>query len=256
VYIEDPIQKGRYSGRQIVLGPRAGDFFVVREGLQEGEIVVSNGAFKIDSALQILAKKSMMNPEGGGPAPGHHHGSSGSAPEDKTRGQSQVLDGIPEGFRKQVDCVVAAYFQISRSLGQDDLGAAKSAAVTLSEALVAVDHNLLPHAGHQPWERSRRAMESASHDIAEASDIAKARRSFHDLSAGMIETVRVFRTSGRTPILVYHCPMAMDGAGADWLQSTAGTKNPYYGSQMFKCGSQTETLVAGSEDDSVKPNSH
>ena len=36
----------------------------------------------------------------------------------------------------------------------------------------------------------------------------------------------------------------MDGTGADWLQSREGTENPYYGSQMFRCGSQTESLVA------------
>jgi len=54
-----------FEGRQIVLGPKAGDVYVVREGLAEGERVVTNGAFKIDSSFQIQAKPSMMNPQGG-----------------------------------------------------------------------------------------------------------------------------------------------------------------------------------------------
>ncbi|MFH1689870.1 MAG: efflux RND transporter periplasmic adaptor subunit [Candidatus Eisenbacteria bacterium] len=52
-----------FEGREVVLGPRAGDYYIVVSGLHEGERVVSEGAFKIDSALQIRAKPSMMSPE-------------------------------------------------------------------------------------------------------------------------------------------------------------------------------------------------
>lgn len=74
VYVSVPDQPGTYEGREIVLGPRAGDFYHVLEGLREGEQVVVHGAFKIDSEVQIQSKPSMMNPEGGGPMPGHDHG--------------------------------------------------------------------------------------------------------------------------------------------------------------------------------------
>jgi Cu(I)/Ag(I) efflux system membrane fusion protein len=64
VYVQLPdTEKPTYQGREIVLGPRAGDYYIVESGLQEGEIVVTNGNFKIDSAMQIQAKPSMMNPE-------------------------------------------------------------------------------------------------------------------------------------------------------------------------------------------------
>ena len=46
-------------------GPRAGDWYVVDDGLEEGERVVTHGNFKIDSALQIQAKPSMMNRHSG-----------------------------------------------------------------------------------------------------------------------------------------------------------------------------------------------
>ncbi len=55
-------EKPTYEGREIVLGPRAGDYYLVREGLSEGERVVTHGAFKIDAELQIQAKPSMMTP--------------------------------------------------------------------------------------------------------------------------------------------------------------------------------------------------
>ena len=76
VYVELPDRdKPTYEGREITLGSRADDVFIVKEGLMAGERVVVNGNFKIDSALQIQAKPSMMNPEGGGPMPIHDHGS-------------------------------------------------------------------------------------------------------------------------------------------------------------------------------------
>jgi Cu(I)/Ag(I) efflux system membrane fusion protein len=64
VYVEVPGQPGTYEGREVVLGPRARDYYVVKHGLQAGDKVVVNGSFKIDSAVQILAKPSMMEPHG------------------------------------------------------------------------------------------------------------------------------------------------------------------------------------------------
>ena len=75
VYVKKPdTENPTFEGRQIVLGPRAGDYYVVKEGLAEGEQVVTNGSFKIDSALQIQARPSMMNPEVGAMPAGRQHG--------------------------------------------------------------------------------------------------------------------------------------------------------------------------------------
>ena len=52
--------KPTFVGKEITLGPRAGDYYIVASGLMEGERVVTNGNFKIDSEMQIQAKPSMM----------------------------------------------------------------------------------------------------------------------------------------------------------------------------------------------------
>lgn len=82
VYVRSPDEEAPvFEGREIVLGPRVGDSYIVVSGLTEGERVVTNGAFKIDSALQILAKPSMMSPDGGGAVPVHEgHGDEASRP--------------------------------------------------------------------------------------------------------------------------------------------------------------------------------
>jgi Cu(I)/Ag(I) efflux system membrane fusion protein len=70
VYVELPkTDQPTYELREVVLGPRAGDRYVVYEGLKEGERVVTRGNFKIDSAMQILARSSMMHSPEAKPSP-------------------------------------------------------------------------------------------------------------------------------------------------------------------------------------------
>ena len=67
-------EKSSFIYRQILLGPEAGNFYVVSEGLSEGEEIAMNGVFKIDAAAQLAGKSSMMNPDGGKVSTGHNHG--------------------------------------------------------------------------------------------------------------------------------------------------------------------------------------
>lgn len=79
VYVQAPdAETPVYYGREVILGPRAGDYYIVRSGLHEGEVVVTKGNFKIDSALQIQAKPSMMNPQGQKMQMENHHEHSGN----------------------------------------------------------------------------------------------------------------------------------------------------------------------------------
>ena len=84
VYVAIPGEEGVFEGREVVLGPKAKDYYVVLEGLEKGEKVVVNGNFKIDSQIQILANSSMMSIEGGHAADAHHH-----------HGGSEVMKELP-----------------------------------------------------------------------------------------------------------------------------------------------------------------
>ncbi|MEN8250645.1 MAG: efflux RND transporter periplasmic adaptor subunit [Bacteroidota bacterium] len=75
VYVKVPGREMHsFQYREIVLGPEAGEYYVVSSGLDEGEEIVMNGVFKIDAAAQLAGKPSMMNPEGGKMSTGHDHG--------------------------------------------------------------------------------------------------------------------------------------------------------------------------------------
>lgn len=86
VYVKVP-GRGRASFlyREITLGPQAGDFYVVKDGLSEGEEIAVNGVFKIDAAAQLAGKTSMMNPEGGAISTGHQHGNGTMNMDENTR---------------------------------------------------------------------------------------------------------------------------------------------------------------------------
>ena len=66
VYIKQPdTQEPVFKMREIELGPSLGNSYVVINGLNEGEEIVTNGTFSIDASAQLEGKPSMMNPEGG-----------------------------------------------------------------------------------------------------------------------------------------------------------------------------------------------
>ncbi|MCH8513433.1 MAG: efflux RND transporter periplasmic adaptor subunit [Kiritimatiellae bacterium] len=60
VYVHSAEDEDVYAPRVVRIGPRAQEGRIVLEGLDEGDIVVSRGAFRIDSELQIRGQPSMM----------------------------------------------------------------------------------------------------------------------------------------------------------------------------------------------------
>ena len=246
VYVADPEKEGTYDGREVVLGPRAGDYYSVRQGLEEGELVVVNGNFKIDSAVQILAKPSMMSPEGGVVPAGHdHHGGPPPRAGDPHREKPAESYDVPYAFREQVDRAFSAYFETHRGLSQDSLGGAQLGAKRVLNALAAVDMSLLEGPAHMEWMKQLGDLNRSAGEVAGAEEIDKARDAFAPLSDSLCLVAKTFGTTGREPIFRFHCSMAFDGRGAYWLQNRPDTENPYYGEAMLKCGEQTETISPG-----------
>jgi len=83
VYVKVPERENpTFLYREIVLGPLAGDYYVVEDGLSAGEEIATNGVFKIDASAQLEGKKSMMNPSDGSKPAGHGHGNEERTPSD------------------------------------------------------------------------------------------------------------------------------------------------------------------------------
>ena len=77
--------------------------------VKEGEMVVINGSFQIDSALQIIAKPSMMNPEGGRSSTGHE--AHGHMMKDM---QTIELSGTESISQEQLLEILPVYLEIQK----------------------------------------------------------------------------------------------------------------------------------------------
>ena len=237
VYVEVPdAEKPTYEGRAVVLGPRAGEFYIVREGLSRGERVVVNGAFRVDSAMQIAAKPSMMTPGGGGggnPHAGHGDMAGGAMPAMPERVT------VPDSFVFALKPVYAAYLDAQESLAADDLGGFAQAAADLRTALGFVEEAGLVGEPLGAW---RRAAAKLRVDGA-ITEIGIARTHFEDMSEAVIALQRRFGHRGSETWNLAHCPMAFDNQGADWLQRGTQINNPYFGASMLRCGEVRESFA-------------
>ena len=254
VYVEVPGKENTYEGREVVLGQRAGDYYQVTEGLDEGELVVVSGNFKIDSAIQILARPSMMNPEGG-ITPVMHHAQVQGTGQHENHGTSTMnmkesstmtdSSAAPMQFNVQLDNVYRAYFGIHHGLSHDSLDVAQKSAEKFLSALKTVDMTLLGPQVHMVWMKELDILRKSADKISLAETIDEARKAFETLSASMIRVAHQLGTTGKVAVYRFHCPMAFNQKGADWLQETSEIANPWFGSQMPKCGSLEETISTG-----------
>ncbi|HPF36204.1 MAG TPA: hypothetical protein P5571_00820 [Candidatus Krumholzibacteria bacterium] len=114
---------------------------------------------------------------------------------------------------------VRHYLAIQSALAHDSLDGVSGHAAAfgaLAEAAAPTDHN-------------GTAIAAAANRLARSQDLGEARRCFGDLSLLLLEDEALIPADG---LKVAYCPMAEK----HWLQAADAIENPYYGSQMFRCG--------------------
>ncbi|HNP94361.1 MAG TPA: efflux RND transporter periplasmic adaptor subunit [Cyclobacteriaceae bacterium] len=253
VYVMTDDHNNMFQYREVELGAEAGDYYVVSSGLQEGEMVASNGVFKIDAAAQLKGEKSMMNPDGGKQSMGGHAGmdmggdkkpaTDEHSGHDKDASQNTMkMDmSINENFKKQLTAVFNSYLELQKAfLATDSRGVLK--AVPQVEAnLGKVDMSLLKGDMHNHWMKNLKTLKSSLTRIQESNDIQQQRLAYADFSDALYSAIKMFGTSGES-IYYQFCPMFRDGKGAYWLSTSREIKNPYFGDAMLTCGENKEVI--------------
>jgi membrane fusion protein, copper/silver efflux system len=251
VYVQQPdAERPTFEAREVELGARAGDWQVVTAGLEEGELVVSHGAFKIDAELQIRGRPSMMQPAGGRP-PVHDHGGQAdhSAQPSERPGTPAVAAepgalATPAAFRAHLGAVVEAQFELVRALAADDPDAAGAAALAVDEALHATDATVLEgRAARETWNQRAKEMHEGLKGVAAAANLDGQRENFESFSDALTAAVLAFGLETTRPVYRAMCPM-VEGREGFWLQDEEQIANPYYGAAMLRCGAIVDELVA------------
>lgn len=244
VYIDQG--EGRYQGREIELGPRAGNFYLVESGLKEGERVVTKGNFKIDSAVQIRAQPSMMNPEGFKKNSERRRETDlrpEPSPSEEQADAPQRTVPVPEAFREHLDALVSVYLEDQRDLSRDKFPQSQKQSSAFQERLERIPADWMEEEDREEWRRLSAQLDQGAEQFSSAEGLDAARSGFRQISESLVAMLRRWGSEERRPLLVYYCPMAFEGKGGRWLQSAEGIENPYYGSRMFTCGQLEERLT-------------
>lgn len=236
-----------YEGRVVELGPRAGDWYVVKSGLSAGERVATRGAFQIDSALQIQARPSMMQPADDDVAsqPGAHAVAPAASMPTV---QSHAVAGAPyhQHMRPVLDAVIA----FTEALAADDAEAARAAAEKLRAGLKQASPHGLSGASAEVFAERIDAIRQAL-SATEKADLDALRDQLAPLNSAVEKYLRSFGHDRPQPLIRMFCPMAFDNRGASWLQLDDQVRNPYFGKRMYRCGEATGALAADGRE--VRP---
>jgi Cu(I)/Ag(I) efflux system membrane fusion protein len=234
VYVEK--EEGNYVLRDVVLGPKADEYYPVIKGLSVGEKVVTDGNFLIDSQMQLLGKPSLLFPEGSAL-------DKPTIEEKKEHKREQPLTGVidmPE-LKLATGDILDSYYGIAEKLANDSIEG-------IGEGLDLIINNsskikeMQPDIPEGSLERLSEIAGIIGNGATEmkGQGLEEAREKFKGLSQSVISYLKALqgKIKGTRNSYIYYCPMA----DASWLQKEEGTRNPYLGPGMLKCGSVKEQI--------------
>ena len=247
VYLKTNPNEPIFEMREVQLGNATGDSYIILDGLNNGDEVVTNGTFTVDAAAQLQGKKSMMNREGGKSTTGHegHLGMQEGNTDKSSAGtdHSKMAERIDVSskFQNQLKDVFGNYILLKDALVDDNAKMAQSAAKQISQSLTKVNMKLLSdEKAHNHWMTILKELKSSATAIANTTAIATQRTHFNHLSAHLQSSLELFGINQK--VYVEFCPMADSNKGAYWLSNNKEIRNPYYGASMLTCGEVKSTI--------------
>ncbi|OFY83844.1 MAG: hypothetical protein A3F72_07530 [Bacteroidetes bacterium RIFCSPLOWO2_12_FULL_35_15] len=232
-------KKPTFEYREITLGEDAGIFYVVKEGLQEGEEVVTNGVFKIDGAAQLAGKQSMMNPDAGTSNPEKTNDKSdlNEQPENSSVKSTVISKKAKDALQPLID----EYLSMKDALATDNIADAKNAAEKMQKTLSNINMNLFTGEAQKDWKKYNADLQNVLKELSQLEKTEEIRNVFQQISNSMIAVTSSFMPYNKT-LFIQYCPMANDDKGAYWLSISKEIKNPYFGKAMLKCGETKKTI--------------
>jgi Cu(I)/Ag(I) efflux system membrane fusion protein len=230
-----------FEAREVTLGVRSGDDYVIESGLEDGERVVTHGTFKVDAAAQLNDKLSMMNrTPGSGTNRGlHDHGNidmETDQPADTTHQEhGQTTE---HSHDEHLQLLVSHYLDIKNALTGDNFESATGAFTRFAEEVTSSEE-MNQHEEHTgQHEAHHSAMQQAVGLAAEAENIEAFRLAFREISAQLLTAIENQGFDGT--LYKQYCPM-YEG-GSSWISDREEIENPFYGSMMHRCGETVEII--------------
>lgn len=226
VYIKPNPEEPVFEIREVELGNTIGENFQVLNGLNEGEEIVTNGAFTIDSAAQLLGNKSVMN-----------------APKEPILKENDTKSfEVDEKFKNQLNTFYNAYIQYKDFLVKDQGEQANEQAKVALTLLNKMEGNTLSESAKSHWLNLKNELNTSLKSISTSTDISVQRNHFKHFSSHLLIAVESFGIKQK--VYELFCPMADDNKGAIWLSNENQVSNPYFGTKMLKCGEVKQEIIS------------
>src|SRR5690554_3619600 len=229
VYVKTNPDEPIFKMREVGLGAKNGDMYLILDGLENGEEIVTHGTFTVDAAAQLQGKKSMMNTNVQIESDPQYH-----------LAEIERLE-VPSEFQEQLQAVVNSYMVIKKALVDDNSETPKTAASALLKSIENVDMKLVKEEpGHSHWMLFENELQESAMAISKSADIEVQRNHFRNLSTNLINAVKTFGINQK--VYVDYCPMVDNDTGAFWLSAEKEILNPYYGASMLRCGEISDEI--------------
>ncbi|WP_440881679.1 efflux RND transporter periplasmic adaptor subunit [Tenacibaculum sp. C7A-26P2] len=211
----DPV----FEMKEVILGAKNGDKYIILKGVSSGDEIVTNGVFTVDASAQLQGKKSMMNHE---------------------KSIKESFE-VSIDFKKQLQEVYNSYIRIKDHLVETDKVKTKKESTMFNLRLNEVDMELLKNdRALEEWMTLEKILELSSLKMETLETIEEQRNQFRVLSNHLIMVVELFGIE-ETAYKQY-CPMANSDKGAYWLSKEEKISNPYFGDKMLKCGEVKQVI--------------
>ncbi|UOY06785.1 efflux RND transporter periplasmic adaptor subunit [Muricauda sp. SCSIO 64092] len=237
VYVKTNPNEPVFEMQEIILGTRIGDTFMVVSGLEDGDEIVTNGAFTIDAAAQLQGKKSMMNKSGGKTMTGHEGHLGMPNMGNETNNASTMEMKLPETFQTIFLSTLPTYIKMKDALVASDASKVSDFAKSVSEKMKAIPQKDLDKMLKSHLAKSIEMLVT----IENTDDLENQRAHFVVLNENLV-AIAMNLTHMDSALYVQKCPMANSNKGAVWLSDNTEIRNPYYGDAMLTCGSVIDSI--------------
>ncbi|MEM6805475.1 MAG: efflux RND transporter periplasmic adaptor subunit, partial [Bacteroidota bacterium] len=172
VYIKVPKSEApAFQYREIELGERMGDQYLVKSGLEAGEEIVVQGSFSIDAAAQLNNQSSMMNAW-------LAKSEKEKEVEEEEAAKPSFNEGLPLSFSKALKSLMTSYLQLKDALVATDPDKSKVGAEKFQENLQAIDTESLSDSAQIFWNKQEKALEAHGKLLSETSSVEGQRKQF------------------------------------------------------------------------------
>ena len=181
------------------------------------------------SLLAVACNKKSEQPKGSG------NSGNASAPINRVEKQQPTFVAS-DSFKVGLGNVYNGYLKVESALAKDDFILAKEEFQSMHGILHMLQSDGLDTLGKVYWDSLDGAFMQVLHPMATSENIAIMRNHLIDFTPLVVKAIEKFGATTSEKAYLFHCPMARNNKGADWIQSDTTKLNPYFGKTMLNCG--------------------